>query len=79
MLLGGWVLRSIAAAGYVCEVVVEAGKRGVCGRSWLCDERVSGEWAHCGKEKVQQLKSAATERATGCLVVCRFTLTYFVG
>lgn len=44
-----------------------------------CDERVSGEWAHCSKEKVQQVKSAATERATGCLVVCRFTLTYFVG
>lgn len=51
----------------------------MCGRSWLSDERVSGEWALCGKAKVQQVKSAATERATGCLVVHRVQLTYFVG
>lgn len=51
----------------------------VCGKSWLSDGRVSGEWALCGKGKVQQVKSAATERATDRLVVHRFPLTYFVG
>lgn len=73
------MLRSIAAAGYVCEKVVEAGKPGVDGKIWLCGERVSGEWLLSGEKKVQQVKAAATERATGRLVAYRFPLAYLVG
>lgn len=42
----GWVeecLGQLLQRVVYCEVVVEGGKRGVCGRSWHCGGRVGGE------------------------------------